>query len=348
LKKLGLVQAGVLSASLLASTGAFAAPRITIVVQQSRVAQTTEFETRLRAELLGSGFEVLTVADPATAVTPANLEAAAERTAAAAAIAIDQPADSVTGDVWVTERVTGKTLLRHLRAEPGSTDAPSVFALRAVELLRASLLELNEAHPPRGSVPAEPALRAWVAPSVSATPEAAPAAPRRPTVSVTMGASVFASPGGLPAGLGPTLLVAWTPVPKWFGEIAWSGPANRSIDDVSGTVNLYELMAVARVRFDPLPQGAKIRPFAVTGFGAYRLGVNGIASGDNTGADASVWAGLGLLGAGLRLQTGESVGLHMELDVFATTTRPVIVTAASESYTGRPGLLGTGGVELRW
>jgi hypothetical protein len=348
LKKIGLVQTGVISASLLASTAAFGSPRITIVVQQSRVEQTTEFETRLRAELLGSGFEVLTVAEPTTSVTPANLEAAAERTQAVAAIAIDQPASSVTGDVWVTERVTGKTLLRHLRAEPGSADAPSVFALRAIELLHASLLELNEAHPPRGSVAAEPALRAWVAPSVSATPEAAPAPPRRPTVSVTMGASVFASPGGLPAGLGPTLLVAWTPWAKWFGEIAWSGPANRSIDDVSGRVNLYELMAVARVRFDPLPPDARFRPFAVTGLGAYRLGVNGIASGDNTGSNASVWAGLGLLGAGLRAQAGESIGFHIEFDVFATTTRPVIVTAASESYAGRPGLLGAAGVELRW
>jgi len=291
---------------------------------------------------------VLTVAEPVPSVTPAALEAAAARTEAVAAITVDQPESDATGDIWVTERVTGKTLLRHLRAEPGSEDGPAVFALRAVELLHASLLELNEPHPPRGTVPAEPVLRAWVAPKPQSTAEVVSTAPRAPTVSVTMGASVFASPGGLPPGLGPTLIVAWTPLPSWFGEIAWSGPAYRTFEDSSGSVNLNELLATVRARFDPLPQRARIRPFAVAGVGAHRLGANGVTTGDYSGFDASVWTGLGLLGGGLRALAGETIGFHLEIAGFATTSRPVVATPASEAHTGRPGILGTAGVQLLW
>src|SRR5262249_41171750 len=43
-------------------------------------------------------------------------------------------------DVWVADRLTGKATVRHIEGESGRD--PSVLAVRAVEVLRASLLEL--------------------------------------------------------------------------------------------------------------------------------------------------------------------------------------------------------------
>src|SRR5262249_46664680 len=114
-------------------------------------------------------------------------------------------------DVWIADRVTGKLVQRTVTA-----DDPSTVAIRAVELLRASLLEERSPHPSRGEVEADrtvhaivdadrpppPAPRAAVAAprvpaAVSPGPHAAPV--RIATNGVALGPGLLWSAGGLPA-----------------------------------------------------------------------------------------------------------------------------------------------------
>ncbi len=108
-------------------------------------------EARAAAELRAEGFEVVEVDAPAvgTGVSIEQLRRAAEAQDAVAVLDLRRVNADATGSpiaLWTFDRVTGKASARML--EPGNTP-PSAddTGLRAVELLRASLLELDSGIP---------------------------------------------------------------------------------------------------------------------------------------------------------------------------------------------------------
>ena len=107
--------------------------------------------TRVAAELQSLGFAVVAETREPLA---AELAAEARQAGAFAAIGIGP---SAAGDVEITvlDRVTGKTVRRELLGRSlEDPTARELVALRASELLRASLMEIEAPHPPRGEVPA--------------------------------------------------------------------------------------------------------------------------------------------------------------------------------------------------
>ncbi len=178
------------AALLLAPGGAARAlerPRIVVLddAGQTRLAE------RIRAELLTMGFDAAVATLPAGDDTLARLTALTRERDAVAAIrvVIDVSADGA--DAMLFDRATGKKLQRHI---VGEVDQPARLALLAVELLRASLLELALPDAPRGDVAASPALL-----QAARVP---PPAPRpRPFVALEVGPGVLASRGGLPPNL---------------------------------------------------------------------------------------------------------------------------------------------------
>jgi hypothetical protein len=154
---------------------------------------------RVQAELRALGFGVQT-ASPTDSGAGA-LESTARAAHAAAAIRIvrsDQRAQ-----VWVADRITGKTLLRELEVAPGE-DPESVLAIRAVELLRASLLEVEASHPSRGEVKPSVVVR-----RVVATTHAAPEPPE-PTFALAVGFGPQLMPTMSPS-LHALVAAAWMP-----------------------------------------------------------------------------------------------------------------------------------------
>jgi hypothetical protein len=102
---------------------------------------------RLRAELGLQAFEVLVVEPPEDVSSPAALDRLAQDKDAFAAIAFARRADQTSADVWIADRATGKTTLRTLALDD-VPDAPSVLAVRTVDLLRESLRELAPGRAP--------------------------------------------------------------------------------------------------------------------------------------------------------------------------------------------------------
>jgi hypothetical protein len=105
--------------------------------------------TRVAAELEALGFSV--VSETREPGAP-ELSSAARQAQAFAAIAIG-PTSEGSVEITVLDRVTGKTVRRELLGRSLSDPTTrELVALRASELLRASLMEIEAPHPPRGEV----------------------------------------------------------------------------------------------------------------------------------------------------------------------------------------------------
>ncbi len=141
-----------------------------------------DLDARLLAELRFLGFtsEVVDVPVPRDVAALHDLARVHD---AAAAIAIHDGGDRVT--VWIGDRVTGKSVARAL--DPTQPDRAREIAVRTVELLRASLVELQH-------VPAAPEAEVASSPTIERTLSALV---RARLVIAAMGAA-----GGAPGGLG--------------------------------------------------------------------------------------------------------------------------------------------------
>jgi hypothetical protein len=154
---------------------------ILLVVDERAIA----LATRVAAELETLGFAVQSqTREP----RPEDLAAEARRAGAFAAIGIGPTAQGSV-EITVLDRVTGKTLRREVLGR-SLTDPTTreLVALRASELLRASLMEIEAPHPPRGDLPPTPVVaRVATAPETIRRPE------RRLRLGV--GSGVLVAPG---------------------------------------------------------------------------------------------------------------------------------------------------------
>ena len=103
-------------------------------------------ETLLAAELRASGFDVGEQARTAGVDLRSDMEAAARRLRPIAVLALTPVAGAGPGaaEISLLDRVTGKLVIRRIEPAPppGRASAAGDLALRAVELLRGSLLEI--------------------------------------------------------------------------------------------------------------------------------------------------------------------------------------------------------------
>jgi hypothetical protein len=126
-----------------------------------------EADRHLRAELAQSELEVVALPLPEEAELGliATVEREAREREAVAALMVYRDAASGAVRIWVIDRVTGKLVARTL--EGGGLD-PGEVALRAVELLHASLIEIRLGRP-RGA-PAAPEVVERIVERALATP----------------------------------------------------------------------------------------------------------------------------------------------------------------------------------
>ena len=177
------------------------APRIVILAPTSE----DRISLRLQAELRALHFDVPDVELAPDLPSRAQLEAVARRRDAVAAVRIGPSSAGV--EVWIVDRMTGKTVLREMvTTEGGAASRDATIALRVVELLRASLMELDATRPPQGEIEPPPLIRALMAPPRPPSPaplkSATLPAPIPPAFSVELGPAALLSTGGFsPSGL---------------------------------------------------------------------------------------------------------------------------------------------------
>jgi hypothetical protein len=157
-------RAGIVVLTLLLSQLAGAAPEdLVLILRTSETGpRLREAIYRLRGELTQHGFQV-EIIDVEGPPSTTELERRADEARAAASVVLVTSAEARDEldkvDVWMSDRITGKTLKRTLSLEQ-SPEAPTVLAVRTLDLLRSSFAEpkahseapeIEGAHPERAS-----------------------------------------------------------------------------------------------------------------------------------------------------------------------------------------------------
>jgi hypothetical protein len=176
-----------------------AAPsRVALVRQAAPSADIAEAATRVSAELRAAGFEVIVLeargADARAQVAGARLEP--QPFAIVALVATERGA---AADVWLDPSLAGDVASRRVEVDDTSAGTASALAIRAVELLRAALLE-ETAKPRPAPVPEDVAR--WLAAAPGAAQSAVAAAkvrPKRPATAPPPASAAASPAAGLAA-----------------------------------------------------------------------------------------------------------------------------------------------------
>ncbi len=296
-----------------------------MVVLEPSAPRTPEVEetfTRLEAELRASGFDVQVLTFDGDEPRAA-LEDALTKTSAAAAITIHGRAE-----VWVRDRLTGKLVVREDASQSGS---PQLVAIHSVELLRASLLELE--HPGASKVddpkkPIPDPVKALIG----------PVEPTRPASSAWAGFGVELGVGTLvhfdpplPMVV-PVLRLSVGSAIGFGGRVSLVGPSIGP--DLRGEGSVSELMVSGEGFFAPrLPWPFELIGFA--GLGVYRVGAASALAADPDSRSGSSVGVIFTFGAG----TGVRLADHFTLDLnlFGAVSAPRVVIDSGPNELGSLG-----------
>jgi hypothetical protein len=334
-------------ASLLFAAGARAqtAPSLVVVLTAEPSSQAAR---RLARDLEGLGLDVLVLrATPENSSGRASLEKSARSVGAIAAVRLVVSGQGT--EVWVADRVTGKTVIRELVGATDTEVRPDDVALGAIELLRASLMELHSPAAPRGEAEVTNEVRALSEPGGERPRPKVEPSPV-PAFSLSGGPSVDLGLGL--DGASPSLhgqWAAWMGIGSRFGARAFASlsllPAEHEIAE--GTVEVGANVLGFGATFDCARQDGPLVPVIGLGVVTARVETVGRARAPLLSTSESAWfaGGYGQLGVGVRLTP--ALRLRFDAVLIALATRPTI--EASHHVLGKwgaPGGLTALGVEV--
>ena len=287
---------------------------------------------RLQGELRTYDFEVIVVDGSDVAPSPRQLAKVAEGARAVATISLVRSEGLATADVWISDRVTGKTTMRTI-ATSESREASSVLAVRAVDLLRTSLREFpqGERPPPDvvGAAPdqAPPHVREWAA-----------VKPVRHRWSVEVGITVQSTLSNLGAVFGPCVSLGYNPAEQVGIAVGFQGPLSGARAGGNGaSTSLSNEQVFAELRYRPI-----VRPSwaaGVTGaIGAHHLSVDGTARLPYVGRSDSAWTALLAAGPAFELRILGGASLIVFGRAVLLAPRPVVHVVERAIAYGRPAL----------
>ncbi|MGK3994857.1 hypothetical protein [Sorangium sp. So ce1024] len=362
---------------------AAAASRVALVEADADDPLVREAATRLTAELGAAGFEVVVVPRAGDGDVRAALERAAQDQGAFAAAAIFRSRSGAAADLWIVDRVTQKTVVRTV--EVAGAAAPSVMAVRAVELLQASLLEaslLASRARPRpdgaadgGGVAVPDDVRRWMAP-VRRRAAADPAAGRPGMfagLGVEAGLVALQSAGGVGPALGPALRLSYGGeadrgeadrgggadggggdagggvLPAGLAaRLTFAGPTlGPALEGALGTVSVRQEMAFLEAVW-ALETGGAVSPVLSAGVGGFHLFISGDPLPPLRSATGEVWSVAATLGAGAGLRLTERAALLMDVHAIVAEPRAVVTLGGERlGAAGRPTFAGFLGLLVR-
>jgi len=292
---------------------------------------------RLREEIESLGLEVILVAesDPTE-----PLESRARLASAVGAIRITQRG-SGSVDMTILDRVTGKTVSRHLPIATGTDPASTeLVATRTVELLRASLMELEAPHPPRGDAVVTPEVRALAAPVVE---------PRTTTLAVAAGPALVSSPAlGVSVDFWVALLFR---TQSGFGAMARViAPGTGSeLESPEGHVSAFAWQYRLGAVFEGPKLTRALSPHFEAGATLVTLTTDGVASAPFRGLEQHSMTWGPWISAGLRLEVVRRLSILAAADVALLFPETVIRSDGLEVATfGRPLAAANAGLEVAW
>ena len=338
-----LLALGVLATIGLFAPAAARAASVIIVRPANSLSVMVETLVRLRGELISAGFDTEIVDGAAVGSAGGNpragLEQLAARRGADAVVAIvgDLSPDSV--EVWVIDKVTGKSVVRRVPFEPGAARASKTLAIRSIELLRSSFLEIDLAARDRQSEPRA----APPPPAVVHFVEMERLAQRPERFGVEVGGAAVMSLDGVGPALLPLVGIGWSPRPWLIIQAALAGLGTRAtVEGAAGSAQVAQAYGLlgGSVRFRT---SARLRPFGALSAGALHTAVEGRPAGPNEeGRVVNQWSLLVDAGLGALLHLPDR--FYLSLAAHAQLAEPYVAVRFVETKvatSARPNLVVT-------
>jgi hypothetical protein len=311
---------------MLSTVDAFA-QRVVLVRPPNSDEVLVEAFNRLRAELRLQNFDVVVVdADP-TLGSPESVGNAAQREDAFAGISITRRAGATSADVWIADRVTGKTTMRTL-ALRSQREAPSVLAVRAVDLLRSSLREIPPGEEPPPDVvsidrkPVPESVRAWARPP--------------PPFKLRVEGGALGAVSGLDLAFGGGAALSRRLSDRFRIGVAFFGPLiGGSWTTSTGVASARQELAWLEGTFVAWRTGG-FELGATLGVGAYHLKATSEVEPPLVAESDEVWSAFGSIGPNAVLHVTESFSFGAEVDVIGLTPRPGVAVAEDEMVFQQP------------
>jgi hypothetical protein len=293
----------------------------------------------LQGELTVQDFEVVVMDTSSGSAAPDDLEHAAEQEQAVAAVSLLRSKDTATADIWISDRVTGKISRRTVTTAPGP-EGPSVLAVRAVDLLRASLREFGLASKPPADIvgaesPAPAQVLDWAAPQAL-----------RPGFELEAGVALQATPYGFRPAYGPSIALGFHPAARLAVRLLFQGPlwgARYAAANASATMVQEQLMAELGFRFW---SGGALSFTALGGVGVHHLAVQGTATAPYEPESDAAWTGLAGVGLGAEVRFAPAAAFCLRARSLGVFPRPVVNVGADRVSFGQPLLQVAGGLDV--
>ncbi len=310
---------------------------VAIVRPLNASAVMTETVARLHGELLSVGLEPEIIDSPAdgglgTTDSRGWLEASAAERGVDAVVAVVGDAAPVAVEVWVIDKATRRYEILRVPFEPNTESAAARLAIRAIEVLRSSFLEIDLAASERRS-------ESIAKPPTASLPlgEVNQPASRPERFGLEVGVAAVTSLDGVGPAILPIARFDWA-VRSWLVlQAALAGLGTRAtVATTAGNARVAQEYGVLggcyRFRSE-----RRVRPFIALSAGLLRTSVEGQAELPNQGHSVDQWSFLmdGSFGTGLRLgdrfyltiaahvQMAEPyVAIHFVDAVVATSARP--------------------------
>ena len=289
---------------------------------------------RMRGELISEGFQVEVMEGPKGEQSRSWLEKLAATRKADAVVAVlgDEEPDSV--EVWVVDQVTEKTVVRRIPFKPQSDHAPKIFAIHALELLRASFLEIGLR--PSG----RPSEAKSIPPAVVHFVDSERPASRGGRFGVEIGGSAVIGFGDIGPSILPVMRLGWAIRPSLVAQVALAGyGSHASVQVDAGNAQVAEEFALLGARYRFI-LGRHLRPTVSLAAGVLHTRAEGEATSLYEGRGAALWSFLldGGVGIGVALterfevefathaQVAEPYpAIRFDRSVVATSSRPSLL-----------------------
>jgi hypothetical protein len=328
-------------------------------------AELNDVAARLHAELLSLGFDVSRTEVPSDVGDWKLLESAAREIDAVAAFQVMRTANGV--GILIFDRVTGKLVLREVMVSGSESAYDEMVALRAVELLRASLMELKVPDPPRGEIEPPNEVIALVPDEppgdAAPPPEKEPPSGRPATVDRSPPETNARSDAHASLELSPAL--AWSPgdmgtqvqvlvVPRWYatarvslGVVILSPTFGTTVRAAEGSADVTTGLAGIEAALSALERHESWNTNIGLGGSLLWMRATGSAVPPLTGSIDDLFTAVAHLRIGFSLWLGAWARIRADVTAGYALTNPVVRFGERRvANWGRPVIMPSIGVEL--
>jgi len=294
---------------------------------------------RIRDELSADRFHVV-LADSSMVGDPgAVIESAARAVDSGTVLVLFGEPETGQAELCVVRRAARRTAVRRATVVVDDPERiPEALAARALELLRATALELSieVAGAARAHAPPQPRTETDIRPDV--IPPAPPA--EAAIVAVDMGIGMWNSVEGPPPAVAPVGRIGLR-LSEWaWARVSVAGLGSRPrVDTPYGSATLSQAMALFECAA-VFRRGKRIRPTVSLGAGALHVAVAGTGAAPYEGREPGRWSAAFDGGVGVAFAVGSRTALVTELHALVASPHPVVRFADTRAATiGYPSVI---------